>query len=248
MKNYAILASAALAALSNTAQAAEWNLNFTGTFVLWYEDAPNYSLTDLHLHIVTEDVLSTSTANWNLGEGYKITSFSGTRNGEAITAVYSAPEGGFYYYGVDPYLYTNDPQILSTSGLGYKTADGTLYSLYGYTATFVDPPQVQWWEQTSHLGLNPYAPVPYVTFGGEMTVTAVPEPTSLALMLGGVVLVGGIARRQLNAAEGGVSRARAASAQARQPAQRRSGRAGSPEPLRQRTAHRMRAHPRSNRE
>lgn len=168
-------------------------LTFEGIAPAWSGDAESFPLPDLRLYITTEDELSTSTAPSNLGQGYRITSFSGTRNGVAITPVFSSADA-FYSYGIDSYLYPGNPQLVGGAGLAYTTSDGLLFNLYGFTATFVNPVEIQWWEMSSSPSSSPYSP--NVTFRGELTLAAVPEPTTTGMMLAGLAAVGIALRRR----------------------------------------------------
>ena len=193
MRKFVFPAALAMALMSTAAHAADWQLTFNGT--LFNPDiSPGQPATvNLVLNITTEDQLSTSTATYNLGQGYRITSFSGTRNGAAITALLSS-DNPFFSFGLDNYLYPGNPQLVGGAGLGYQTADGTLYSLYGFTANFLSPPEVQQWELTSLRTAVDFPP--YVTYQGSITLTPVPEPGTYALMLAGLAAVAGVARRR----------------------------------------------------
>lgn len=196
MKKLALLPLVSALALSLPAQAADWTLTFSATGPIWGGDtAPPPELT---LHLVTEDVLSTSTASQSLGEGYRIISFTGTRSGESILPVLTTPAGdSFFSYGLDSYLYASTPELISLQGLGYTTADGTRYNLYGATTNLGGTPDTQWFEMTSLPSTSEYAP--FVTFQGALSVSAaapVPEPGTWALMLAGGMLVGGWRRRR----------------------------------------------------
>lgn len=163
-----ICVATALVTVAAPACAAEWDLSFKATYILWHEDAPFHPLTDLQLHITTENRKTRSVDANSLGRGYKITAVTGTRNGQTITWLPQSDDP-FYYFGQDNYLYNRNPQLLSLTGLAYKTADGTLFNLYGATSDLGGGPEVQWWEMTSWASLSPYSP--YVTFQGELKVS-----------------------------------------------------------------------------
>jgi hypothetical protein len=193
MRRFLIPAAVAMAFMSTGAAAADWQLTFTGSLFNPDISPGQPDAVNLVLNITTEDQLSTSTATYNLGQGYRITSFSGTRNGAAVTGLLSSADA-FFSFGIDSYLYPSDPQLVGGAGLGYQMGDGTLYSLYGFTATFMNPPEVQQWEMSSLRTAVDFPP--NVTYLGSITLAPVPEPATYALMLAGLAAVAGVARRR----------------------------------------------------
>lgn len=193
MSNPALHVAVALSVLSTGACAADWTLTFQGSLFNADISPGQPDTSSLVLNIVAEEQLSTSTATYNLGQGYRVISFSGTRNGLAITPLLSSPDP-FFQHGIDNYIYPSDPQLIGGAGLAYQTSDGTLYSLYGFTATFVNPPQVQQWEMTS-LRTSADFP-PWVTYQGVITLAPVPEPAAYAMLLAGLAAVGSAVRRR----------------------------------------------------
>lgn len=92
MRKLMVPACLALACFSSAATAAEWRLTFEGT-LFNPEISPGQPETlSVVLNITTEDVLSTSPSLYGLGQGYRVTGFSGTRSGVPVTAVLSSSD------------------------------------------------------------------------------------------------------------------------------------------------------------
>jgi hypothetical protein len=127
------------------------------------------------------------------GGAWQVTSISGTRNGVAITGLTT-------YAGDDNVVYTTFPQ-LDYPGLAFTDANGFAYNVFYDTATtdvyncgFVGYCEIgPGTPGTDGLG-PPRDPVDSINF----TLTAVPEPGSLALLGTGVLALAGLVRRKLN--------------------------------------------------
>jgi len=127
------------------------------------------------------------------GGAYQVTSISGMRNGIAVTGLTT-------YAGDDNVVYTTFPQ-LDYPGLAFTDANGFAYNVFYDTSTtdvyacgFVGYCEIgPGTPFTTGLG-PPTDPVGSISF----TLTAVPEPGSLALLCSGVVGLAGVVRRRLN--------------------------------------------------
>lgn len=195
MKKLSILAVAPLLAMAGVAHAADWTLTFAASGTVWGPDAALYPLTDLTLFIKTSDELTSGPYSGSMGQGLRVLSMTGTRNGETVTLLQSNA-GTPYGWAPDLMLYVNDPQLISFDGLSYETAAGTAFNLYGSTYSIDEgAPDIQWFEAAPFASSNPNTSL--MLFQGTVTLTqipAVPEPASWALALAGVAMLGGLAR------------------------------------------------------
>lgn len=116
--------------------------------------------------------------------GNTITGISGNVNGNAITSLLTGQSGGFSY----------DNQIIAGPTLSLQ---GVLFSVAG------DVPGQEWnlfGSQDAPLNGSLLAWVPGASYtvitSGTLTVSAVPEPATYALMLAGLGVAGVISRRR----------------------------------------------------
>jgi len=146
----------------------------------------SYSGTD----IAASGTLTTSSVADSLGF-YQITGITGSRNGTAITGLYST---GSAIPGNEPYALDNLLQLGSTGqitvhGFGYSMANGSFAN--PYFADFLSPPAYS----EVYTSQSTFTELPIV-----FSAAPVPEPEIATLMLAGMGAVGFIARRRRRAA------------------------------------------------
>lgn len=125
----------------------------------------------------------------NAVNGYDILGITGSVTGVGggvITSLVSNPgqpfptiDHGFQY---DNVIFPSAAQTLDFSGVLFTTAGGAIWNLWGNTPT--------------DYQLYSYSPVAVDVRGGSMTLTAVPEPGTYAMMLAGLGLMGFVASRR----------------------------------------------------
>ncbi|MEO8440995.1 MAG: PEP-CTERM sorting domain-containing protein [Betaproteobacteria bacterium] len=125
----------------------------------------------------------------NAVNGYDILGITGSVTGVGggvITSLVSNPGQPFptinYGFQYDNVIYPTAAQTLDISGVLFTTVGGAIWNLWGNTPT--------------DYQLYSYSPVAVDVRGGSMTLTAVPEPGTYAMMLAGLGLMGFVASRR----------------------------------------------------
>jgi hypothetical protein len=108
-----------------------------------------------------------------VGSPYAITGISGTADGSTITGLSS-------YAGADQLLYTVGAYYADFGGVSFATAAGIDFNLTNYPDGF---------NNITNSMVNPSG-VPCCTVSIDMSVTPVPEPATLAMMLLGFAGLG----------------------------------------------------------
>lgn len=175
MKKIAVSALVAVAAMSSAtaASAAQYLLTYSGT--------KSGSIT----------VTTSNTLN-GVG-GYDITGVTGVFDGAAVTGLLNNPNqpnfssnGAFTW---DNVLFPGAAQVFDRFGIAFATSVDTI-NIYDAVADGGNPPPG-----------TPYGLITLQTGGptfGSMTIAAVPEPASWAMMLAGFGVVGFAMRSQKN--------------------------------------------------
>jgi hypothetical protein len=135
-----------------------------------------------------------TTANaLNTVGGYDILAITGTVTGSgggSIASLVNNPNQpnpvvnfGFIY---DNVAFPTAVPHLNTNGVLFTTTAGDVWNLWGNT-----PTQYQLYSYTANGGVNVF---------GTMSLAAVPEPETYAMMMAGLAMMGFIARRRKNGA------------------------------------------------
>jgi hypothetical protein len=125
----------------------------------------------------------------NAVNGYDILGISGTVTGfggGAITSLVSNPNQPFpiinYGFEYNNVLFPNATPTLDIDGVLFRTTGGAIWNLWGTTAT--------------DYRLYSYWPVAVDVHSSNMSVVAVPEPGTYAMILAGLGIMGFVARRR----------------------------------------------------
>jgi hypothetical protein len=131
----------------------------------------------------------TTSDTLNAVNGYDILGITGSVigvGGGEITSLILNPGQPFptinYGFIYDNVLFPAAAQSLNINGVLFTTDSGAIWNLWGNTPT--------------NYELYSYSPVAVDVRGGSMSLTAVPEPETYAMMLAGLGLMGFVARRR----------------------------------------------------
>ncbi len=125
--------------------------------------------------------LTADTAN---GSGYyEVLSIQGNRNGDVITGLVPAGAAipGNEPYGVDNLVREGGPAQITVQGFGYSLASGAYAN--PYFADFLSPPT---YSEVLTQGPS-FAEIPIA-----FSASPIPEPSSVALVISGILLLAGI--------------------------------------------------------
>jgi hypothetical protein len=109
----------------------------------------------------------------DVGSPYTITGITGTADGSAITGLSS-------YAGADQLLFVPGPPSADFGGISFSTAAGIDYNLTNFPDGL---------DNITNSVVNPGG-VPCCTVSIDLSVTAIPEPTTWAMMLLGFTGLG----------------------------------------------------------
>jgi hypothetical protein len=163
----ALLAAAAMAALASPASAAKYVLTFDPT--------------DSTIASDTFDVTTSNVAN--LDGSFDITSFTGSVGADKGLSLVSNPNApnistsadGLFYYDND--ATPNSTPVVDNSGVLFGNSLGAEYNLFSDDSTHYELYQ----KVNGSYGTDTF---------GSVAISAVPEPTVWAMMLGGMALMG----------------------------------------------------------
>lgn len=166
-KIFAAAIAASLLAAASPAAAAQYAFNFTTNQAFFGGIQTGSGI------FTTSDTLTTSPLGFM---GYALTAISGMLNGSAINGL-----SGFQ--GSNNYYYTSG-NFVDNSGIGFTTVGGTSASLYFASVA-------QRYQLTT---VSPFSSG-YVT-ASSSAIAAVPEPSTWAMMIGGLAFAGMAVRRR----------------------------------------------------
>lgn len=131
----------------------------------------------------------------SLGGGvYQVTSISGSQNGNSILGMVPTvpsnrkymPDGNYYAY--DNLIYPGSSPLLDSLGLLFNIAGST-----------TNPANIYWngtsYMESTYLGGGNF-PNDFTWMPINVSVSAVPEPSTLALMGAGMIALGGLLRKR----------------------------------------------------
>ena len=175
MRKFILLASALVSmAAAVPACASTYALNYSGVF-----DGSGSPLL-ASLRIVTSNTL-------NAAGGYSINSVTGSVDGETVTGITPNPDAPNSTTGVS-FTYDNNffdaNPVFNLNGLAFETSAAS-WNLWG-----TDPDLYTLFKKVS--GVRGYTGAS----DGSLTITAVPEPASWALLIVGFGMVGTATRRR----------------------------------------------------
>lgn len=148
----------------------QWALAFKADYPLWSDDL--YPLTELSATVTTRQSVVFAD-----GPGKQVIAITGTRNGVAITGLWTSEQGAFFggwapAQGILKRKLANNGQLIPFDGIAYVTADGVQHVVYGATVNLGGNPDTNCFEMSQWASLNPSSP--WVTFGGKsLTLTRV---------------------------------------------------------------------------
>jgi len=172
LRNAVVLALAGLFFFVNAAKADSIQLTYTGTGI--------------------SGILNLTTNS--LGGGvFQVTSITGSQNGQSILAMvptvpwdaYYMPDGSFYAY--DNLIYPTSSPLLDSLGL-----------LFNIQGSSTNPANIYWngtsYMESTYLGGGNF-PNDYTWTPLRLSISSVPEPSTLALFGVGMIALGSIIRR-----------------------------------------------------